>query len=872
MTPVHTSHTTRRSLSLACAGLSLLAHAGASAQGGPVNDNFANRISIIGANVTTTGTNTGATDEAGEPNHAGASNPIRSVWWSWTAPGPGNVDIRTFGSNFNTTLGVYTGAAVNALTLIANNDNALGGQQSQVVFRVVPGTEYQIAVAGNAGAMGNITLAVTLAAGPPPLNDDFADRIALAGGSLTTTGTNVNSGLELGEPNHAGASSPNRSVWWSWTPAVAGVATVNTFGSGFNTTLGVYTGGTVDALAALASNDNALGGTQSLVAFRAVPGTEYQIAVAGFQGFTGNITLNLTLAPPAANDNFADRITLTGASSSATAANGSSTGETGEPDHAAVSNPIRSVWWTWTASSPGVVTIDTFGSNFNTTLAVYTGPAVNALTAVAGNDDAPGSQQSQVSFAVVMGTTYQIAVAGFQGFAGNITLTVTLGPPPNDNFANRIVVAGTNLTLTWGNLTATGEPGEPDHGGGSAPMRSVWWSWTAPSSGLVIIHTFGSNFDTTLGAYTGTAVNALTLVAGNNDADGGLQSRVVFPAVAGTTYQVAVAGFQGDSGTLILTITLGPIEPPPNDDFAGRIALTGANAGATGWNVNATGETGEPNHAGASVPVGSAWWTWTAPFSGTVTIHTFGSNYDTTLGVYTGSAVGSLTFVAASDDAGGLHSRVSIPAVGATVYQIAVAGHAGAQGNIALTIALTFVPTPANDDFSGMIALSGASITTMGTNLGATRETGEPNHAGNPGGRSIWWTWTAPASGPAAIDTFGSNFDTLLAVYTGDFVSALTEVASNDDAPGLVQSRVAFNATAGTTYRIAVDGDNGGAGADSGVVTLRINPPSPPPSGGGGRGGGRSRCGFTGLEAVVLLGLLWFSARARRARNEGREA
>jgi hypothetical protein len=122
------------------------------------------------------------------------------------------------------------------------------------------------------------------------------------------------------------------------------------------------------------------------------------------------------------------------------------------------------------------------------------------------------------------------------------------------------------------------------------------------------------------------------------------------------------------------------------------------------------------------------------------------------------------------------------------------------------TVTIAGLPGPANDQFANRIALSGASATTTGSNRYATKESGEPAHAGITGGASVWWTWTAPASGTCAIDTAGSAFDTLLGVYTGGAVTGLDEVASNDDAPGLNTSAVSFAATAGTTYQIAVDG------------------------------------------------------------------
>lgn len=136
---------------------------------------------------------------------------------------------------------------------------------------------------------------------------------------------------------------------------------------------------------------------------------------------------------------------------------------------------------------------------------------------------------------------------------------------------------------------------------------------------------------------------------------------------------------------------------------------------------------------------------------------------------------------------------------------------------------------PANNNFASAttLTLTGTSAQVSGSNVAATKETGEPNHAPNePGGRSVWWKWVAPGSGSTTVTTLGSNFDTLLGVYTGPAVSSLTSIASNDDVspPSQTSNRirtsaVTFNAVAGTTYFFAVDGWNGAFGA----VTLNVS-------------------------------------------------
>lgn len=131
---------------------------------------------------------------------------------------------------------------------------------------------------------------------------------------------------------------------------------------------------------------------------------------------------------------------------------------------------------------------------------------------------------------------------------------------------------------------------------------------------------------------------------------------------------------------------------------------------------------------------------------------------------------------------------------------------------------------PGNDNFASAQALVGCSGTATGTNVGATKESGEPNNPDSPGSlRSVWFTWQSPGTGSVTIDTAGSGFDTVLAVYTGNSVNGLTLIANNDDAVSGsdVTSTVTFNATAGTTYRIAINGfNNQGSLGDIGSFKL----------------------------------------------------
>jgi Ca2+-binding RTX toxin-like protein len=123
---------------------------------------------------------------------------------------------------------------------------------------------------------------------------------------------------------------------------------------------------------------------------------------------------------------------------------------------------------------------------------------------------------------------------------------------------------------------------------------------------------------------------------------------------------------------------------------------------------------------------------------------------------------------------------------------------------------------PANDAFASATALTGLPTTSeIGSTIEATPEPGEPIHAGVvPAGPSVWFTWTAPSTARVTMDVCDTNFDAVLAVYTGAQVSALTQVAADDDdCEERLGAVVGFAATEGTVYKVAVAGFNGAAGS-----------------------------------------------------------
>lgn len=117
---------------------------------------------------------------------------------------------------------------------------------------------------------------------------------------------------------------------------------------------------------------------------------------------------------------------------------------------------------------------------------------------------------------------------------------------------------------------------------------------------------------------------------------------------------------------------------------------------------------------------------------------------------------------------------------------------------------------PSNDDFQDIMLITSLDDTYNGSNVGATLQTNEPDHLGQ-GENSVWWKWQPEQSATYTFSTDGSDFDTVLAIYTGTTLSNLVLVSENDDYDN-VSSQVTFDAVAGTSYYLAIDGSSGSQG------------------------------------------------------------
>ena len=368
-------------------------------------------------------------------------------------------------------------------------------------------------------------------------------------------------------------------------------------------------------------------------------------------------------------------------------------------------------------------------------------------------------------------------------FVTNSVTYLIVPRPYNDAFTNAVKLAGPGILLiTSTNNYGSLERGEPAPAGLAAAASSVWWRWSPQTSTNVLIDTAGSDFNTVLAVYTGTAVTNLSPVASAAfDKTLNLKAHVNFNALLGTTYHIAVAGATtNDEGNIRLRIVPGGL-PDTNGPVA--TILSPANNQLFTTNL--------------------------VDFSGTAADVNFDGSGVTKVFLQVNKQP-----VVAAKGAASWSVRLDLPPGTNTItaYAVDFAGNSGPPASITIP----FV-NPTNDMFSSAIRLAGLSGAVSAINGRATKEPGEPLHALNDGGHSIWYTWLAPANGLLSLTTTNSSFDTLLAVYLGGTISSLTPVAYNDDATlGSLYSALSARVKAGQLYDIAVDG----YGGDSGNVQL----------------------------------------------------
>jgi hypothetical protein len=381
-------------------------------------------------------------------------------------------------------------------------------------------------------------------------------------------------------------------------------------------------------------------------------------------------------------------------------------------------------------------------------------------------------------------------------------LGFTLGAEWRDRFADRETVNWSSGELSGNNVGATVEPDEPRHGG-KRGGHSLWLSWIAPVNGLATIELEGAGYDTLLGVYQlepgdDPELRRLEEVADNDDDRDQVSSRLQFGVRAGERYEIAVDGFAGATGSLKLRYNVQPVDALiPKIRF-----ITTDRAATVGETVTLALDIGPGDEPDLH------WY---------FNDEELDDEEDQTLVIpnFQPENVGQYRVRIEIDDARfyteavelQISSEGVITALARNKPEDAV--ESGLLGGIAAANRLGRVrPAEVTRGYNG---------TQIFHTVYAGRDVNEPNHCGVAGGASYWFSYSPPEAGDLDVDTEGSAFDTVLAVYTFEppmlgYESLVGLTCDNDSGSDGKTSRLRFPCVPGRTYLVVVDGVNGARG------------------------------------------------------------
>jgi len=300
-------------------------------------------------------------------------------------------------------------------------------------------------------AMLGVGLEVALAAPPP--NDNLASFASVSSLPFSASLSTLEATLQASEPSpvcEVGATDIGNTVWYRYTPATSVTVLADTTGSNFDTVVAAYSGPaaspTFGSLSSVGCDDDSGGAGTSAFMFAATGGTTYYVQVGGSAAESGSLVFNL--AAPSANDNLANAASALPLPYSGATLTTAATLEAGEPSPACeygATSIGKTVWYKFTPSSAMTLSADTNGSNFDTVLAVYSGPAVSpsfpALSFVECDDQSGWLDGSALAFVATAGLTYYFQAGGMFGDSDNLTFNLAIAldadtdgvPDANDN-------------------------------------------------------------------------------------------------------------------------------------------------------------------------------------------------------------------------------------------------------------------------------------------------------------------------------------------------------------------------------------------------------------------------------------------------------
>jgi hypothetical protein len=257
---------------------------------------------------------------------------------------------------------------------------------------------------------------------------------------------------------------------------------------------------------------------------------------------------------------------------------------------------------------------------------------------------------------------------------------------------------------------------------------------------------------------------------------------------------------------------------PANDNFANATSMAFLPFEDSYVDItSATVQSDEPGCYGS--PQGTVWYKLQPSQGYTLKLRAIPANgIDLVVVIFEGTSLDALNAWGCVDQNSGGTKETVIQAVSpGHTYYFQVGSNGPSDGSF--TLRARKVVGPVNDTFAGALSVAMGSVNTIST-VNTSLQDMEPGSTCSDGvGHTVWYRHTPTTTRTVVANTVGSDFDTVLTVWSGADINSLESVACNDDRGVDLQSRVKFTMQPGLTYYFQIGGYHGLSG--NLVFTLR---------------------------------------------------
>jgi hypothetical protein len=583
--------------------------------------------------------------------------------------------------------------------------------------------------------------------------DDCATAVTLTPNAACNYTTGSFSGMTIGAPAPACATSASQDIWFKFT------ATDSTMRISLSATSGLNHGfeiiqGSCGGTVVQCVNSNGSGISEGYFNNNFIPGQLYYVRVFNTSATVSTLSFGICIQnyPVPVNDRCVNAITLTpGAACTYTFGTFSGAMMNGGMPSCAGGTASQDIWYKFTATDStmriSLEAVSFLNHGFEIIQGSCNGPVLQCV-----NNNSTGTSEGYFNNNFIPGQLYYIRVFNVSSNLSTLSFGICIQNypvPVNDQCVNATTLTpGTNCTYTYGTFSgAMMNGGMPSCGSGTA-SQDVWYKFTATDSTMRIsleaVSFLNHGFEIIQGSCNGPVLQCV-----NNNSTGTSEGYFNNNFIPGQLYYIRVFNVSSNLSTLSFGICIQNYPVPVNDQCVNATTLTpGTNCTYTYGTFSGAMMNGGMPSCGSGTASQDIWYKFTATDS-TMRISLEAVSFlNHGFEIIQGSCNGPVLQCMNNNSSGTSEGYFNNNFIPGQLYYIRVFNVSSNLSTLSFGICIQNYPVPVNDQCVNATTLTpGTNCTyTYGTFSGAMMNGGTPACAGGSASQDVWYKFTATDS------------------------------------------------------------------------------------------------------------------------------